>query len=171
MLTAMRIYIMRHGKAEHHSSTGRDEDRSLTSSGRKGVTAVAHLLVSEGDVPNRILTSRLLRAAQTGNIVATAASAAGWRGSPEVVAELAPGGDSLGLVQQLRAGTEQPSMLVGHEPDLSSLLVRLLESPLPMPMDKAMVVGLDLPRKKAATLRFIIEPRSVAYVYDNRRGG
>ena len=170
MLPAMRIYIMRHGRAEHHSSTGRDEDRSLSSSGRKGVTAVARLLVSEGDIPHRILTSELVRAAETGDLVAAAASSAGWRGRPERVPELAPGGDGLGLVQRLPAGPDEATMLVGHEPDLSNLAVRLLGRPLPLPMDRAMVVALDLGRKKTATLRFILEPRSVAYVYDDRRG-
>jgi phosphohistidine phosphatase len=170
MLTAMRIYIMRHGRAEDRSSSGRDEDRSLTSSGRKGVTAVARLLMSEGDVPQRILTSRLLRALQTGEIVAAAAKGSGWLGVPEATDDLAPDGDSVALVRQLQAGSDLATMLVGHEPDLSTLVVRLTDRPMPMPMDKAMVVAVDLHRKRAATLRFILEPRSLAYVFDNRRG-
>ncbi len=167
----MRLYVMRHGPAEDSSATGRDEDRALTAKGRERVRSVARLLEREGELPQRILASRLVRAQQTAEIVAAIARASGWHGATETVPELAPGGASVDLVRALLDAAARGVMLVGHEPDLSSLVEHLLGDLLPMPMDKGMVVALHLhghkPAKHAA-LRFIVEPRSATVVHDHR---
>ena len=171
MFGSVKLYVMRHGPAEDTAATGRDEDRALTASGRDRVRNVVKLLQREGEMPGRILASRLVRAHQTAEIVAAAAKAAGWRGTVETVAELAPGGKNVALCHALvRAhGSDAAGpMLVGHEPDLSSLIDDLLGSPMPLTMDKAMVDALELGDDGAATLRFILEPRAVAVVHDAR---
>jgi phosphohistidine phosphatase len=164
----MRLYIMRHGPAEDYSSTGRDEDRALTPTGRERVREVARLLAREGEMPVRVLTSRLIRARETADIVLARAKVDGGEGNVETVHELAPGGQSFELAQRLARESAASPILVGHEPDLSSLVERLLGAPPPLPMDKAMVVALELSDAQPATLRFIIEPRSTAIVHDNR---
>jgi phosphohistidine phosphatase len=164
----MRLYVMRHGPAEDTSASGRDEDRELTPSGRDRVRAVATLLQREGELPGRILSSRLERAHATAHIVAATAKAAGWEGAIETVRELTPGGRSLDFARSLLKGGAFAPMIVGHEPDLSALVEHLLEARLPLPMDKAMVVALELHQGAPATLRFVVEPRATVIVNDRR---
>ncbi|MGO8996533.1 MAG: phosphohistidine phosphatase SixA [Polyangiaceae bacterium] len=166
----MKLYVMRHGPAEDDSASGRDEDRALTPSGRRRVHDVAKLLVHEHEMPARILTSRLVRAQQTAEIVLAAAAKGvhGWKGELETVKELAPGGKGLDLVHGLLAADSPSVMVVGHEPDLSKLVGELLGHPMPVPMDKAMVVALKLHEGHPAKLRFIVEPRSPEVVRDHR---
>jgi phosphohistidine phosphatase len=167
----MKLYIMRHGPASDGSASGRDEDRPLTAMGEDRVRSVAHLLAHEGEMPTRIVSSSLLRAAQTADLVAAEARSAGWRGTVEVARELTPGGDQMGLVRRLAGDRDEAPMVVGHEPDLSILAERLLGAPLPSRMDKAMVVALELGQADQATLRFILEPHYAAVMHDHRGTG
>jgi phosphohistidine phosphatase len=167
----MKLYVMRHGPAEDHAASGLDEDRALTARGRDRVRGVVALLVREGEMPSRILSSGLVRADETAAIVAAAATADGWGGKVETAAELSPGGKSPQLVRRLATMSAAASvMVVGHEPDLSGLAEELLSDVLPEPMDKAMVVALDVHPEGQATLRFVVEPRTPKVVHD-RRGG
>jgi len=159
---------MRHGPAEDQSATGRDEDRALTTPGRERVRGVVRLLLGEGEMPARVLASRLVRAQQTADLVVAAAKAGGWRGATETVPELAPGGRGVELVRALFVAGAVAPMVVGHEPDLTALVERLLDAALPAPMDKAMVVALEVHADGPATLRFIIEPRNPALLHDGR---
>lgn len=165
----MRLYVMRHGPAEDQSATGRDEDRALTPSGRDRVRGVAGWLVKRGELPGRIVTSRLVRAAQTADIVQSAMSAAGTQVGIETAREMAPGGSSFELVQGFREGGEavDSRMVVGHEPDLSQLVERLVGEAMHVGMDKAMVVALELEGEKVS-LRWILDPRSLEIVPDPR---
>jgi phosphohistidine phosphatase len=166
MVSRMRLYVMRHGPAEDQAASGRDEDRALTTSGRERVRGVARLLASEAELPTRILTSRLVRATETAEIVSVAQMKAGVDVPLETVKNLSPGGDNMALVQQLKAEGSRSAMVVGHEPDLSTLVDELLEAPMPASMDKGMVVALEL--GEAVTLRFILDPRTLAILHDRR---
>jgi phosphohistidine phosphatase len=165
----MQLYIMRHGPAEDAAATGRDADRALTSSGRDRVRSVAKLLGEQEELPLRILSSPLLRAEQTAEIVAATAKAKGWSSSVEKVPELSPEGKNVELIQKLLQAEATSAMVVGHEPDLSGLVLHLLTTPAPLPMDKATVVALEVRGDGPASLRFIIEPRAVALVHDARQ--
>ncbi len=61
----MRLYFLRHGKADWPDWTGPDEERPLTPEGKKEVHAVAQLIVRLKIAPDLILTSPLVRARQT----------------------------------------------------------------------------------------------------------
>src|ERR1700677_4655427 len=121
----MKLYVMRHGPAEDHSRTGRDEDRALTASGRDRVRTVTQLLMREHEMPTRVLASPLVRAQETADIVA---ATAGLR--VETTPELAPNGRAADLVERLRTDPTQSPILIGHEPDLSSLIELLLRAPM-----------------------------------------
>jgi hypothetical protein len=58
-------------------------------------------------------------------------------------------------------------MLVGHEPDLSLLARLLIGEPIPVPLEKAMVVGL-LAKASGAALRFILDPKAFSLSIDLR---
>lgn len=163
----MKLYVMRHGPAEDHSASGQDEDRALTPSGRDRVRSAAHVLVDENEAPLLIVSSPLVRALQTAEIVAAATKLGDRGGSIEVRRELAPGGDGAALVRALLGEQKKRCLLVGHEPDLSGLIMQLVGEPSPVPMDKAMVVGLSI-KATEASLRFVLDPKALALTIDLR---
>lgn len=158
---------MRHGPAEDHSTSGRDDDRALTLPGRERVRSVAKTLMALEEGPAWIVASPLVRALQTAEIVAAATKLADRGGTVEARREIAPGGDAQELVRDLLAADRKRCLLVGHEPQLSELVGLLVGEPLLVPMDKAMVVGLTV-KPGSAALRFVLDPRAFALSIDLR---
>ena len=158
---------MRHGPAEDQAASGRDEDRALTPSGRERVRSVAKTLLLLEEAPLWVVSSPLVRALQTAEIVAAATKLADRDGSVETRRDMAPGGDAAGLAKGLLAAEKKRCLVVGHEPDLSELIAALVGEPLMVPMDKAMVVGLTL-KPGSAALRFVLDPRALALSIDLR---
>ncbi len=163
---------MRHGSAEDRAASGRDFDRVLTSSGRDRVKDVARMLVDGDEAPHAILSSPLARALQTAEIVAAVTKLADRGGAVEVRREIEPGGDLRALVRECVAGERKRVMFVGHEPDLSELASLLAGRSFPAGLQKAMVVGVathkDDPKAIPMRLRFILDPKSLAWCDDAR---
>jgi phosphohistidine phosphatase len=164
----MKLYVMRHGPAEEAATTGRDADRVLTASGRDRVRSVAHALVAADEAPAHVVSSPLVRALQTAEIIAAATKLADRGGTVDLLADLAPGGDAAGFVHEQFAQKKKRVMLVGHEPDLSALVARLVGEPVPIPMDKAMIVGLVVRGRADIGLRFVLEPKRLTWPIDAR---
>lgn len=118
----MEIVVFRHGIAldrEEAANMGlSDEERPLTDKGRKRTRAAAEGLhaVLDGDDLDLIVTSTLLRARQTADILATR-----FRGTPVLEsAALTPGAGEVAVDQWLHTRpSNERAALVGHEPDLS----------------------------------------------------
>lgn len=181
----MKLYVMRHGPAQDDSPSGRDADRALTPSGRERVAAVAKSLAAEGEAPFSILSSPLVRAVETAEIVAEVthlsrraredkkAQRAGATGEIEIRRELGMGTEKLALLAELVRAGRKRVMIVGHEPDLSMLVMSLVGKELEAGMGKAMVVGVKLtPDPRVAglefrsTLRFVLEPKTLTWQRD-----
>jgi phosphohistidine phosphatase len=163
----VKLYVMRHGPAEDNAASGRDDDRALTTPGRERVRSVARTLMALDEAPAWIVSSPLVRALQTAEIVAAATKLADRAGSVEARREMAPGGDAVELVKGLLALEKKRCLVVGHEPDLSALIAALVGEPLLVPMDKAMIVGLSV-KDGSAALRFILDPKALALSIDLR---
>lgn len=124
----MRLYILRHGKAERDSPSGRDEDRPLAERGAAQCRGLAELFVGKvppGELrprPAVVLSSRAARAEGTARVIGGALD---LRVRHEDALSLhASFGDHLDLVERLlRAG--EPALLVGHNPLLSRLIDHL----------------------------------------------
>lgn len=155
---------MRHGPAEDEAPTGRDFDRKLTASGRARTELVARELGVRGEQPRRMVSSPLRRTIETAEVVV---ATLGLELEIEVRDELAPGGNSSGLVRELARAGAKRVMLIGHEPDVSLLTAHLFPS-WSRGFDKAMVVGLKIQRGEGAEspvlpkCRFVIEPKRIA---------
>ncbi len=110
------IYLLRHGIATDRELCPEDEGRELTPQGIEKTTAVAQKLHELGLRCDLILTSPLVRAKQTAQILATEFSGTAL----EVVDWLAPEG-SFGAWEDWLDQNQVPDslFLVGHEPDLS----------------------------------------------------
>jgi len=123
----VQLILVRHAAAIDRDAGVPDERRYLTPAGRGYFRKTARTMRDQGVAPDLILTSPLLRAIQTADILAERLKYAG-----ELVArdELAPGFDLPGLERLLaRSGNAGEVCLVGHEPDLSQLVVTLLGLP------------------------------------------
>lgn len=146
---------MRHGPAEDVAASGRDFDRALTNSGRERVRRVAEELQRRDEAPKLILTSPLVRALQTAEIVASVSPPLE---SLSVRREIAPGGDMADLLREQLALGARRVMVVGHEPDVSSLVAGFIPG-WTAGFEKAMVVGLRLRAGEPTELRFFYDPK------------
>jgi phosphohistidine phosphatase len=151
-LALMQLFVMRHGPAEESAPSGRDFDRPLSAKGRLRTEAVARELIRRGATPIRILSSPLVRARQTAEIVAAALG----RGTVvEIREELAPSEDTPNLVAELtRDGTPQ-ALLVGHAPDVA-VLTELLTSQHVSSFAPATVMALSVEARRGTRV-FVID--------------
>jgi phosphohistidine phosphatase len=116
----MEIYFLRHGEAEPAAPDGSDECRQLTDRGKHDSRTVAAALQAAGVKPEAILTSPLVRARQTGEILQ---QVFGVKAEHD---EKLRSGATLGSVQALLSEcSKERVMLVGHEPDLSTIVGQL----------------------------------------------
>lgn len=127
----MRLIIIRHGKAETDSSTGRDEDRALTDRGRAQAKYLVHELRRRESIPDVILSSGHVRAWDTATILAEAMGCQlvheptlelGHSSSEviDVVAKMALGFGVLTSPAE-RVGPPRTVALVGHNPQIERL--------------------------------------------------
>jgi phosphohistidine phosphatase len=118
----MQICLVRHAIAVERGTRGFENDalRPLTPRGRDRMREAAAGLATL-ITPQVVLTSPLLRATQTAEIIAAAYGLS----SPRQIEALATGNDAA-LLNELRDLDASPVMLVGHEPYLSGTLSLLL---------------------------------------------
>jgi phosphohistidine phosphatase len=122
----MNLYFMRHAEAEDQAESGGDEGRSLTLRGRERTRNAAGGLRALGLRFDAILTSPLLRAVQTAELVADEFSN---NPPPQVVPALSPDISAREALAALASFARQGSVIaVGHEPQLSKLVALLLAS-------------------------------------------
>ena len=119
----MDLYFLRHGDAEPASAATPDEARRLTGRGGRETEAVARALHRAGLRPEAILTSPLARARETGAVVQEVF------GVSARADDRLDSGCGLGAIQSIMSErSEQRVLFVGHEPDLSTIVGRLIGS-------------------------------------------
>lgn len=121
-----QLYVMRHGIAVARGDPNFPDDgkRPLTPQGRKKLREIAKGLLRLGLCVDSVISSPLLRASETATIVAGVLS-------PGIEVEfsnyLLPGGSLRALLTSLSKQKDHRSVLVvGHEPDLSEGVARLI---------------------------------------------
>jgi phosphohistidine phosphatase SixA len=110
----MRLFLVRHAEAAPGEP---DELRPLTPAGRAVARDLGERLASEQ--PDAVVSSPLLRARETAELVARAAGL-----TPEADERLAPGATVEDL-QEAIAGRGETVIAIGHQPDCSAILVAL----------------------------------------------
>jgi len=121
----VRIYMLRHGRALARADwRGPDDTRPLSDEGEAAMRREAAALAALCLAPDTIVTSPLVRAQRTAELVAEALHA-GDRLVED--ARLAPGFDA-GRLAAVVADHEPTGalMIVGHEPDLSMTIAELI---------------------------------------------
>ena len=119
----MELYLLRHGFAVERGTRGFEDDftRPLTTKGRRQLRTTAAAMKKLGRNFDLILSSPLVRAKQTAEIVAAELK---LKKRLKYSNALAPGGVAAVLLRQLGRVKPAPEkiLLVGHEPDLSRLI-------------------------------------------------
>jgi len=143
----MKLHIIRHAQAIERSTAQPDEQRGLTCRGRKRFRQVSACLKKMAINPDYIITSPLIRAVQTAEILAETIS---FTGELQISADLADGPDIAALSALLKARSSASEIvIVGHEPDLGELVTALLRLPLPCNLSKGCVVTLEVSSKNS----------------------
>lgn len=143
----MRLYFLRHAIAiERGAWDGVDSERPLTDEGREQMYAAARGLAALGPRLDAIFTSPYTRAADTARLASEALGV-----GITVWPELASGCDLEGLAPRLaELGDAREVMLVGHEPDFSAMIGRLIggnNAPARIELKKGACCRVDVPRK------------------------
>jgi phosphohistidine phosphatase len=113
----MRVYFLRHGKADWPDWKGDDDDRPLTKEGKREMERIAEFLAELEIAPAAILSSPLPRAAQTAEIAADALGLA-----VQQEEDLGKGFTLAKLRPLLARADGEDLMLVGHEPDFTGVI-------------------------------------------------
>src|SRR5260221_3194988 len=120
----MELLIVRHAVAlERDRHRWRDDGaRPLSPAGLRRARKAAAGLKEFSKAPDRLLTSPLVRARQTAQILT---DVAGWPQAEEVL-ELAPGAPALAVLTLLGKDRSKLVAVVGHQPGLRHLLAAFL---------------------------------------------
>lgn len=155
----MELYFLRHGPAAGASESGveRDSERPLTREGAALCTLVGEGVQRLGVRFDVIAASPLKRARQTADCVA---DALGIRDKVLVTEALMPGCGLMSLADFMRSHRHaERALLVGHEPDISSLVSELTGgTAVRMPKAGLARVDADEVAPGAGTLRWLIDP-------------
>lgn len=153
----MVIHFLRHAEAVDELDS--DFTRKLTTKGLEQAEKVGKFCVRSGLIPDVILSSPVLRASQTAEIVGKATGR-----TPVIEKWLACGMDPDMLYKNLTAHAKHETVfLVGHEPDFSCAISSLLgvSDPLAILIRKASLTAVDAPWLEAGAgrLQFSIPAR------------
>jgi phosphohistidine phosphatase len=158
----MELYLIRHAEAlpVGHDGVADDDRRPLTEAGRAHVRGVAEALQRLSVRFDKVVTSPLVRARQTADLLAELGPAP----APEVVEcnALRPEGKRRKLNRFLLSLGAESVAVVGHNPDLSRFLAWLIGGKdVQVQLAKAGVARLELEGgldKGAALLTWMVTP-------------
>ncbi|MBJ6724966.1 SixA phosphatase family protein [Geomesophilobacter sediminis] len=150
----MILHILRHAEAVERTPTIEEEHRYLTGPGRVRFRKACGRIRKLGVKPDLIVTSPLVRAVQTADILAERLK---YEGEILLDAQLASGFDPEGIDALLkRYGKAAELVIVGHEPDFGRLTAALLGIASPCSLKKGGMVSLKLDKKgKSAEFLFL----------------
>ena len=143
----MQLYFLRHGEADWPHWTKPDDERLLTDFGKKEVRQVAKFLNRLGVKPGLVVSSPLPRALQTAEIAAEQ-----LKTKLRQDEALEPGFGITELRTVLKRHHSRVLMLVGHEPDFSSVISALTGASLKLSKAGVALVDFDLETEKGRLL-------------------
>lgn len=139
----MKLYIVRHDRAIESRGAAGDALRHLTAKGRACVRATAAAARAEGMTVDAIVSSPLVRAVQTADLLA---EGLGFEGAVSADPELAGEITAADLPTFLEPYAECEGVaIVGHNPHLTDLVRDLLGLGGKFCMKKGAVVAVELP--------------------------
>jgi phosphohistidine phosphatase len=166
MAGTYQLFLIRHGVAEERGDAWPDDaKRPLSEDGIERFQRSARGLARLDVWIDVVLTSPLVRARQTADIVASAFDP---RPSIITIESLAPGGSYAALVADLeKHGRKTRIALVGHEPGIGELGARLIGSRHSFEFKKGAVCRIDvdeIPPVGPGDLRWFLTPKVMASI-------
>lgn len=163
----MELYILRHGKAEARSSIVKsDAKRKLTEEGKKELQEISKAIKKFGIKFDMIISSPLLRAQQTADIVSKSLSIPNKK--TIIWDELKPESDvALAQKRIISLKPDATVMIVGHEPHLTTLISTIIsnsQTHVNINLKKGGFVHLRVSNTKSkilGTLRSILTPKQM----------
>jgi phosphohistidine phosphatase len=141
--TSRSLYLVRHAIAAERSDKWPDDaQRPLTNEGAWRMRRAVKGMIELGAKIDLVLTSALVRAVETAEILAR-----GLEPAPEIVVlpVLAPGGAPARIAEALGGYQKARSIaLVGHAPDIGEFAAWLIGSRTPLPLKKGAVCRIDV---------------------------
>lgn len=162
----MQLYLVRHGDALDRASAGveTDGERYLSDEGREETAWTADLLKKLGVKPDVVISSPLVRARQTAEIIQ---ERIGPEGEIAISEHLIHGGSFMGILDDIRAhGAPKRVVLAGHMPSIGEMVGWLVwnERRMAVRMRTASVARIDLPDDRLAPgwgdLRWLFPPKA-----------
>jgi phosphohistidine phosphatase len=140
---AVELYLIRHGiAADRGDAYPDDSKRPLTSRGIARLRREVQGLRALGITFDQIVTSPLVRAKHTADLLAEHLPGRPPVGTSDA---LAPAGSTAAVVQELgRYARRSRVAVVGHEPNLGELAGRLLGTKTPLPFKKGAICRIDV---------------------------
>jgi phosphohistidine phosphatase len=148
----LKLYFLRHGKADWPNWDRPDDERPLTQEGKEQVAAVAKLL-ARFEISPAIVTSPLPRASQTAEIAGEY-----LRQKIRENPLLRPGFDAGKLKKVLKDFSGNSLMVVGHEPDFTQTIFQLTGGDTKLSKAGVALVELDTATMKGE-LRWLLPPK------------
>ncbi len=163
----MQLYLIRHGiAADRGADYPDDRQRPLTAVGVARMRLEADALAALGVAFNHIITSPIVRARQTADIVAAGGTSSALTLAPPPVTEseaLAFEGTPDDVRHVLAGHPAAASIaLIGHEPNIGELAAALTGARSPLRFKKGAVCRIDLVghrRGMEGELRWFLTPR------------
>jgi phosphohistidine phosphatase len=157
----MEVYLLRHGIAENRRPGRADAERKLTDEGKAKLRVVLARAQGAAGVPSLILTSPLVRAAETARI---AAQVLGYAEAIEATDALLPSSSPQAVWKERRSRMgERAILLAGHEPLLSETASYLLgASRVAVDFKKGALMRIDIDEVTGAprgVLQWLLTPR------------
>jgi phosphohistidine phosphatase len=149
----MQLYFLRHGEADWPGWTEPDDERPLTDFGKKEVRQLAKFLSRLNVKPDLIVTSPLPRALQTAE-----AAAEQLKTKLRQDEALEPGFGIRELSTVLKRHRSKVLMLVGHEPDFSSVISALTGGLVKMSKAGVALIDID-PETEKGRLLWLFPPK------------
>ena len=159
---SFELYLIRHAIAEERGEKWPDDNkRPLTEDGIARMRKAARGLARLGVSFDAVLTSPLVRARQTAEIVAAACDP---KPALVTVESLTPDGNYAAIVADLEKHARKAMRiaLVSHEPLIGELAARLIGSRHPIEFKKGAVCRIDLdsiPPAGPGELRWLLTPK------------
>ncbi len=145
------LLLLRHAKSSWKDSEIQDHDRPLNKRGKKTAPQMGRLLLTEGLVPDLILSSTAVRARETAESVAKASS---YEGPVETLDALylATAGKLLSEAQSHTPDSVVRLLLVAHNPGMEDLVEILSGKRESFPTAALAVFEIEIDRWKALEL-------------------
>jgi phosphohistidine phosphatase SixA len=120
--SVVRVYLIRHGKAEPCAEGGLDADRPLAALGEQHAAYLAERIAGEAEPPRRVVCSDAVRAHRTAMPIAAALGV-----EPEIDVRLRVDERLSCAIDVVCERADEPICVVGHNPQLAQAIAAFLD--------------------------------------------